>query len=49
MEKQLIEEISDGVATLTFNRPDRLSALLTPLWKAYSKRCPDWRGMPSSE
>jgi hypothetical protein len=24
MEKQLIEEISDGVATLTFNRPDRL-------------------------
>jgi hypothetical protein len=22
MEKQLIEEISDGVATLTFNRPD---------------------------
>jgi enoyl-CoA hydratase/carnithine racemase len=26
MEKQLIEEISDGVATLTFNRPDRLNA-----------------------
>jgi hypothetical protein len=24
MEKQLIEEISDGVATLPFNRPDRL-------------------------
>jgi hypothetical protein len=30
MEKQLIEEISDGVATLTFNRPDRLNALSTP-------------------
>jgi enoyl-CoA hydratase/carnithine racemase len=27
MEKQLIEEISDGVATLRFNRPDRLDAL----------------------
>jgi hypothetical protein len=23
----LVEEISDGVATLTFNRPDRLNAL----------------------
>ena len=30
MEKQLIEEISDGVATLPFNRPDRLNALSTP-------------------
>jgi hypothetical protein len=29
MEKQLIEKISDGVATLTFNRPDRLNALST--------------------
>ena len=29
MEKQLIEESPDGVATLTFNRPDRLNALLT--------------------
>jgi enoyl-CoA hydratase/carnithine racemase len=49
MEKQLIEEISDGVATLTFNRPDRLNALSTPLWKACSKHCPDWCGMPPSE
>jgi enoyl-CoA hydratase/carnithine racemase len=31
MEKQLIEEISDGNATLRFNRPDRLNALLTPI------------------
>jgi enoyl-CoA hydratase/carnithine racemase len=30
MEKQLIEEISDGIATLRFNRPD-LNALLTPI------------------
>ena len=29
MEKQLIEKSPDGVATLTFNRPDRLNALLT--------------------
>ena len=29
MEKQLVEESPDGVATLTFNRPDRLNALLT--------------------
>ena len=27
MEKQLNEEILDGVATLTFNRPHRLNAL----------------------
>ena len=31
MEKQLIEEISDGVATLPFNRSDRLNALSTPI------------------
>jgi hypothetical protein len=49
IEKQLIEEISDDVATLTFNRPDRLNALRHRLWKACSKRCPDWRGMPPSE
>ena len=31
MEKQLIEKISDGVATLTFNRPDRLNTRSTPI------------------
>ena len=30
MKKQLIEEISDGVATLAFDRPHRLNALSTP-------------------
>ena len=40
MEKQLIEEISDGVATLTFNRPARLNAPSTPIMEACSKRCP---------
>ena len=27
----LIESISEGVATLTFNRPERLNALSTPI------------------
>jgi enoyl-CoA hydratase/carnithine racemase len=49
MEKQLIEEISDGVATLTFNRPDRLNALSTPIMGGLLEALPDWRGMPPSE
>src|SRR5579863_2245368 len=31
MEQQLIEDISDSVATLTFNRPDRRNALSKPI------------------
>ena len=31
MEKHLIEAISEGVATLTLNRPERLNALSTPI------------------
>src|SRR5262245_7704685 len=31
MEQQLIESISEGVATLTLNRPERLNALSTPI------------------
>jgi 2-(1,2-epoxy-1,2-dihydrophenyl)acetyl-CoA isomerase len=31
MEQQLLESISDGIATLTLNRPERLNALSTPI------------------
>jgi hypothetical protein len=40
MEKQLIEEISDGVVTLTFNRPDRLNALSTPIMEGLLEALP---------
>jgi enoyl-CoA hydratase/carnithine racemase len=41
LEKQLIEEISDGVATLTFNRPDhRLNALSTPIMEGLLEALP---------
>ena len=39
MEKQS-EEISDGVATLTFNRPDRLNALSTPIMEGLLEALP---------
>ena len=37
---QLIEEISDGVATLAFNRPDRLNALSTPIMEGLLEALP---------
>jgi hypothetical protein len=40
LEKQLIEEISDSVATLTFNRPDRLNALSTPIMEGLLEALP---------
>ena len=40
MEKQLIEEILDGVATLPFNRPDRLNALSTPIMEGLLEALP---------
>jgi enoyl-CoA hydratase/carnithine racemase len=40
MEKQLIEEISDGVATLTFNRPVGSIALSTPIMEGLLEALP---------
>jgi hypothetical protein len=34
------KEISDGVATLTFNRPDRLNALSTPIMEGLLEALP---------
>src|SRR4029077_18161279 len=40
MEKQLIEKSPDGVATLTFNWPDRLNALSTPIMEGLLEALP---------
>jgi 2-(1,2-epoxy-1,2-dihydrophenyl)acetyl-CoA isomerase len=40
MEQQLLEMISDGVATLTLNRPDRLNALSTPIMEGLLEALP---------
>lgn len=40
MEQQLIEAISDGVATLTLNRPERLNALSTPIMEGLLEALP---------
>ena len=40
MEQQLIETVSEGVATLTLNRPDRLNALATPIMEGLLEALP---------
>ena len=40
MEQHLIEAISEGVATLTLNRPDRLNALSTPIMEGLLEALP---------
>jgi 2-(1,2-epoxy-1,2-dihydrophenyl)acetyl-CoA isomerase len=40
MEGQLLESISEGVATLTLNRPDRLNALSTPIMEGLLEALP---------
>jgi 2-(1,2-epoxy-1,2-dihydrophenyl)acetyl-CoA isomerase len=40
MDQQLIETITDGVATLTLNRPDRLNALSTPIMEGLLEALP---------
>src|SRR4051794_20487215 len=40
MDKQLLETVADGVATLTLNRPDRLNALATPIMEGLLEALP---------
>jgi Enoyl-CoA hydratase/isomerase len=40
MEQHLFEAIAEGVATLTFNRPDRLNALSTPMMEGLLEALP---------
>jgi len=44
MEQHLIEAISEGVATLTLNRPDRLNALSTPIMEGLLEALPRLAG-----
>ena len=40
MEQHLLEAVSDGVAMLTFNRPERLNALSTPIMEGLLEALP---------
>ena len=40
MEQHLIEAVSEGVATLTLNRPERLNALSTPIMEGLLEALP---------
>jgi hypothetical protein len=40
MEQHLLEAVSDGVATLTLNRPERLNALSTPIMEGLLEALP---------
>src|SRR5271170_2748672 len=44
MERHLIEAISEGIATLTLNRPDRLNALSTPIMEGLLEALPRLAG-----
>jgi len=46
MERHLVEAISDGVATLTLNRPDCLNALSTPIMEGLLEALPRLAGDP---
>ena len=47
MDQHLIEAISDGVATLTLNRPDRLNALSAPIMDGLLEALPRLAADPS--
>jgi len=44
MDKDLIEAVSEGVATLTLNRPDRLNALSAPIMEGLLEALPRLAG-----
>jgi 2-(1,2-epoxy-1,2-dihydrophenyl)acetyl-CoA isomerase len=44
---ELLETIEDGIATLTFNRPERLNALSTPIMQALLDGLPRLAGDPA--
>jgi 2-(1,2-epoxy-1,2-dihydrophenyl)acetyl-CoA isomerase len=44
---ELLETIEDGVATLTFNRPERMNALSTPIMKGLLHGLPRLAGDPA--
>jgi 2-(1,2-epoxy-1,2-dihydrophenyl)acetyl-CoA isomerase len=47
MERELIEAASEGVATLTLNRPDRLNALSSPIMEGLLEALPRLAADPS--
>src|SRR5271156_6366782 len=47
MEQHLIEAVSEGVATLTLNRPERLNALSTPIMEGLLDALPRWARDPA--
>ena len=44
---QLLETIEDGIATLTFNRPERMNALSTPIMEGLLHGLPRLAGDPA--
>jgi 2-(1,2-epoxy-1,2-dihydrophenyl)acetyl-CoA isomerase len=47
MEREFIESAEEGVVTLTFNRPDRLNALSTPIMEGLLEALPRLAGDPA--
>jgi enoyl-CoA hydratase/carnithine racemase len=45
---ELLETIEDGIATLTFNRPERINALSTPIMEGLLRGLPRLAGDPRS-
>jgi len=46
-QPELLESIEDGIATLTFNRPERLNALSTPIMQGLLDSLPRLAGDPA--